>query len=366
MHAHRYHPTFFVALALTDADLFDKAEDVLRQGRRLADELGTAWAPPLYHCVDATRLLKMGNLADAAAEASAALGFIEEFHVSVGAVWPHALLAHTALLTGDMLAVEAALGRGEVEIAERGLQFGSDLLILTRAQVLEACGDPETAAGLLDAVWTQAFEVGLANVLRALGPTLARLLVGTGQPERAAAVGLGLQQVAARSDVPSVHGAALQCQGLAAADPQLLLAAVEKWRNSHRPLDLAWACSDAAEALRPADQRETAAALLHEAYSLAMASGAVWLAGRFAQQLPTRGRRRRPARPKTGWDSLTASEWQVVRLLAQGLSNGQIAERLFLSRRTVESHLYRVFTKLDVGSRAELAVKAVTQAAAPS
>ena len=62
--------------------------------------------------------------------------------------------------------------------------------------------------------------------------------------------------------------------------------------------------------------------------------------------------------PSTGWASLTPSELQVVGLVAEGLSNPLIGERLFVSRRTVQTHLKHVFAKLGVTSRAELASKA--------
>jgi DNA-binding CsgD family transcriptional regulator len=65
-----------------------------------------------------------------------------------------------------------------------------------------------------------------------------------------------------------------------------------------------------------------------------------------------RGERKRPS---TGWASLTPSELQVVLLVAEGLSNPQIGERLFISKRTVQTHLKHVFAKLSLTSRAELA-----------
>ncbi|HUP85963.1 MAG TPA: LuxR C-terminal-related transcriptional regulator [Acidimicrobiales bacterium] len=66
-----------------------------------------------------------------------------------------------------------------------------------------------------------------------------------------------------------------------------------------------------------------------------------------------RGRRRRPS---TGWESLTRTELQVAGLVAEGLPNAQIAERLFVSPKTVATHLSHVFAKLGVKSRTELAV----------
>jgi DNA-binding CsgD family transcriptional regulator len=63
-------------------------------------------------------------------------------------------------------------------------------------------------------------------------------------------------------------------------------------------------------------------------------------------------------RPASGWPSLTPSETEVVQLPAQGLTNPQIAERLFISRATVKTHLIHVFTKLGVTAPARLAAEA--------
>lgn len=71
-----------------------------------------------------------------------------------------------------------------------------------------------------------------------------------------------------------------------------------------------------------------------------------------------RGRSSRARRPSMGWLSLTEAERTVAELAAQGLSNAQIAHRLFLSRYTVETHLKHVFVKLGVESRTELAALA--------
>jgi DNA-binding CsgD family transcriptional regulator len=68
-----------------------------------------------------------------------------------------------------------------------------------------------------------------------------------------------------------------------------------------------------------------------------------------------RGQRRRPHH---GWASLTPTEQEVVALVAEGLTNPQIAERLLMGRATVKSHLEHIFTKLAVRSRAELAAEA--------
>jgi DNA-binding CsgD family transcriptional regulator len=64
--------------------------------------------------------------------------------------------------------------------------------------------------------------------------------------------------------------------------------------------------------------------------------------------------RRATPHPAHGWASLTASEQAVVGLVSEGLTNTDIGQRLFISRRTVESHLGRVYAKLGIATRAQL------------
>ncbi len=70
-----------------------------------------------------------------------------------------------------------------------------------------------------------------------------------------------------------------------------------------------------------------------------------------------RGRRGSRGRPRSGWDSLTRTEHSIAGLVAEGLSNPQIGERLFISSRTVQTHLAHVFAKLDMSARAQLAAE---------
>ena len=70
-----------------------------------------------------------------------------------------------------------------------------------------------------------------------------------------------------------------------------------------------------------------------------------------------RGRRGPRGRPAFGWASLTPAEQAVAGLVADGLTNPQIGARLYISRRTVQTHLVHIFAKLDIGSRAQLAAQ---------
>jgi DNA-binding CsgD family transcriptional regulator len=76
-----------------------------------------------------------------------------------------------------------------------------------------------------------------------------------------------------------------------------------------------------------------------------------------------RGERKRPA---TGWGSLTPTELDVVRLVAEGIPNKDIATRLFISPRTVQSHLRHVYNKLGFTSRVQLAQEVASHSVAPT
>ena len=80
-----------------------------------------------------------------------------------------------------------------------------------------------------------------------------------------------------------------------------------------------------------------------------------------------RSRRRSPTRcavaanasaPSSGWGSLTRAELDVVKLVAEGLGNKDVAARLFVSPRTVQAHLTHIYTKLGLTSRVQLAQEA--------
>jgi DNA-binding CsgD family transcriptional regulator len=98
----------------------------------------------------------------------------------------------------------------------------------------------------------------------------------------------------------------------------------------------------------------------NEEFDAAWAEGAALsTAEAIAYAQRGRGERKRPA---SGWASLTPAELDVVRLVSNGLPNKDIAERLFVSPRTVQAHLTHVYTKLGLTSRVQLAQEATRHA----
>ena len=113
-------------------------------------------------------------------------------------------------------------------------------------------------------------------------------------------------------------------------------------------------CTTSAARLRRANRRAEARGPLRAALDLADAGGAARLARLALAELHAAGARPRRAALR-GLDALTTAERQIAGLAAQGFTNRQIAERLALSRRTVETHLAHAYQKLDIRSRADLA-----------
>ena len=153
-----------------------------------------------------------------------------------------------------------------------------------------------------------------------------------------------------RFGTPSARVAA----ALASGDLKSLARAVELVRGSPRPAQHAHALLAFGRAKRQAGCRRVARDALREALVLAQRLGADDVAREAKEELCVAG-----ARPRrellTGPESLTPSERRVAEAAAAGATNREVAAQLFLSSKTVEMHLGRVYRKLEISSRGELA-----------
>jgi DNA-binding CsgD family transcriptional regulator len=151
-------------------------------------------------------------------------------------------------------------------------------------------------------------------------------------------------------------GVALRAAGLVAGGQrgeELLREAISVLDGPHTRLEQARALTDLGALLRRSNRRVDARRVLRQAVDAAHRIGARPLAGRAQTELRATG-----AKPRrvllTGLEALTASERRIAELAADGLTNREIAQSLFVTDRTVEGHLTNVFTKLDVTTRTEL------------
>ena len=135
---------------------------------------------------------------------------------------------------------------------------------------------------------------------------------------------------------------------------ELLEQAVIELEASPARLEQAISRLELGAAIRRAGRRADAREWLREALELARACGADAVAVRAHDELVTAGARPRRD-PTESRRSLTASEQRVARMAAGGMTNRQVAQALFLTENTIETHLRSVFRKLEIGSRSQLA-----------
>jgi DNA-binding CsgD family transcriptional regulator len=193
-------------------------------------------------------------------------------------------------------------------------------------------------------------------VARAL-PELVEAAVHVGEPAIAADAFARMRDVMDPCPTPWAAGVEAYCRAMLAqgeSADRWFRAAIGHLGNGAPPPHLARAHLLYGEWLRRERRRADAREHLRRALQLFAAMGAEAFAGRAERELRATGERARGRTATTG-DALTAREAQIARLARDGLSNTEIGERLFISHRTVEYHLSKVFAKLDIMSRNQLA-----------
>jgi DNA-binding CsgD family transcriptional regulator/tetratricopeptide (TPR) repeat protein len=306
-----------------------------------------------------------GDWDGALADAQAGLELAEEGGVVDRRVFGQTVRSLILLHRNDVPGARKAAEAAEAELSGTGPRYRSDWLQWARALILDADGQRDQAYAVLAGCWDRCARLGHALEYRVLGPDLIRLARASGDGERAGAVASAVTGLAERNEVPSLAGAALRCRGLAGDDAEILATAVRAYQPVTRPLELAGCCEDAGAAFARRGMTDRARPLLEEALAIYEHLGADRDLARAEAVLREagirRGTRGRRGRPQFGWPGLTPAEQTVARLVADGLSNPQIGDRLFISRRTVQTHLAHIFTKLDITSRAQLGAQVARQ-----
>jgi DNA-binding CsgD family transcriptional regulator/tetratricopeptide (TPR) repeat protein len=361
---HRYPILANRVFILAGLDRFEEARSALNAGIRVCEELGSPWHLPGYQMAGAFERFVVGQWDDAIAEVESSLELADESGESFSLILGRSVLSLIFLHRNDLGRAAEAAAVAVGQLAETGARYRGQWAPWAQALVLEAQDKRAEAFVTLAEAWDLCTQLGFTLEYRALGPDLVRLALAVGDTARARDVSARVTELAARNEVPSLTGAALLCHGLAEDDPETLQAAVDAYAGSPRPLELALAAEDAGTAFARQGTVERARPLLERAVEIYERLDAARDVGRIEAVLREagirRGRRGPGSRPQHGWPSLTTTEQTVARLVAEGLSNPQIGDRLYISRRTVQTHLGHVFAKLDLTSRAQLAA-AVTR-----
>jgi DNA-binding CsgD family transcriptional regulator len=352
-----FNPQLLLAARLIDVGRADEATAIVNSVESVEKSAASPWPEGIAEAMRARIALATGRLGDAAA-------FAQSASRATGAHGPVGLdalvlpvLATVALRQGDLRAADDYAERLSGNGCSYGSAYGEGAACLVTAQVLEARRGPRAALDVLGGMLGELEEhksVLLADPGNA--PWLVRAALAVADRGQAADIAFVISETSrANPTFAVIRASADYAEGLLAGDiPRLAHAAAQlpdPWIRS-------CATEDRGVLLAEAGKGNEAARAFNEALREFARLGAgrdVARTRRRLRELGIRHRHWRTAkRPAAGWESLTDTELATARLVAQGLTNQQVASQLFISTHTVAFHLRQVFRKLDIGSRVEL------------
>jgi DNA-binding CsgD family transcriptional regulator len=228
-----------------------------------------------------------------------------------------------------------------------------------RALAALADGQQETAFGVLSEAWQQCVAGQREYCGHYLLPDLVALALWLGEEATARSAVAELQRYAADRGGPALRRSARFAAGILDRDAGALLGVADAYAVVGRPLLEGLAREHAADVLAAAGRLPAARLQLEAAQECYDGLDAAWDAARADARLRahgvSRGAHSPAGRPRSGWAALTQTERRVAALLAEGLSNPDIAGRMFTSRRTVQCHVSNILAKLGLSSRVALA-----------
>jgi DNA-binding CsgD family transcriptional regulator len=345
---------FQLAAMLVSLGEFDEAEERLGQSELAVNQVCPGPMVGVTRALRARLYWAAGRLDEAAAEAHAALGAVREFGSALLEPIARSVLACVALARGDIQTAAEQVAAGCRDRACPG-------------PLLAACGCDYLEARVREAEGRPCEPVPPCRPLFLQDPTAAPFIVRMAMDSdhrRDAEHGVRCAEAlaAASADCPSLAAASLHARGLLERRPDLL----ERAADLHRwPMARARAAEDAGATMRESADPERARSWMMQALASYEDMGAHHDAARVRARLRALGGRRRHRsrreRPVSGWDSLTKTERSVAALVALGLTNRQVGERMFLSHHTIDFHLRQIFRKLQVQSRVDLTRMTIEQ-----
>ncbi|OBK68359.1 transcriptional regulator [Mycobacterium colombiense] len=271
----------------------------------------------------------------------------------------HEDTAYVAVANAELASGNAAAAREACEAARRHTSPLKELFlrsVLPMAEATLACGDVPGARR-----WADDTVAAVPGSHRVVALTArARVAVAQGEPQQAER---DLHEAVAIAERTGGHlnlPETFECLAALTVDTSpehgaRLMGAAERMRQHYGKVRFKVFQTAYDESLQRARE-----ALGHDAFDTAWSEGMA-LSTDEAIGYARRGRGVR-GRPARGWESLTPTELDVVRLVSEGLPNKDIAARLFVSPRTVQTHLTHVYAKLDVSSRVQLAQESARHA----
>jgi DNA-binding NarL/FixJ family response regulator len=316
------------------------------------------WLMALTHgCMfRAMALVRAGEIRDAEADARLAFEYKLPVSPAPAMLWCLSFLVDALVEADDLTGADAVLTAARQQAAPPDGALAAPLLLQGRARLRLAQHRPEDALADARAAAGRAGELGVRHpVIASWRAEAAEALVTLGETTQAHRLAREQLELSEQLGTPGARGSALRVLARTRADPVPdLERAVEMLAGSPARLEHTRALVALGAALRRANRRAEARTPLGRALEQADRGGMLLLARRAREELNAMGARPRRS-ALSGPGALTPAEHRVAQLAAIGHGNRAIAERLYVTQRTVETHLTHAFQKLDIRSRAELA-----------
>lgn len=344
----------YAGLALAELDRLERAATVLEEGLALSRAEGGTGQAAWYLGTMALVAFADGRWSDAEEYAEAAVQDADEHTVLIARRTPNAIRALVASARGDVTRAREHLAGTPVE--QLGGSPPGDLGVVALASVAE---DARSAHEHLLDGWLHARSAPYFVAWRVLSPLLCASAVRQGDVELAHEVLASAEEGARRAPgVASARATALRCRAIVTRDADAARDAIAEYRRSPRVASQAHAWIDLAGVIAEDGAWGEAMELLQEAGRCFHELRATTWNARVGRELARIATRTAPApAPATpdGWERLTRVEREVAVLVAQGLTNPEIAAQLMVSPRTVQTHTSHIYAKLGITSRVQLA-----------
>ncbi len=362
VNALRGNPHLFLADALLTGEHYDEFEPFAVTARSMAARFGSVWSLPGISAMATGMHLRRGDWDKAVAESDAGLSWARDTGNRMAMPWLLSLQSVALLWRGDDVDAEALIAEAD-DLVGGEARTGAEAVLWARAWWADVHGDDAATLANLRTLWELVVALDVRSRMSTIGPELVRAAIRS--EERDLAIDVTRELRGLDDQVRSNRAARDACGALVDGDLDLIDTSAQHYESIGLRPERALVLVDGARIAAHLDDQARALDFAQRANALHDELGAHGLARRLDRLVPGLSAQTTAepedvsaasSRNDDPLAALSPAELRIAELVSAGHNNPEIAELLFISRRTVESHLSHVYTKLGIRSRVDLAV----------